>query len=230
MADAVKVRILDRDWHKIMTYLRLAKPDEIIGLAHAEIKDGAINVFDPLILKQKVGPATCEIEPKALVKFIGDHGPIDKVRVVWHSHVDMGARFSTCDRDTSNTLAALGKMMSGASSWWVSIVVNLKQEFECVVDMYSPFRTTIPAEVVLFTESVPGLDEQVKELVERTSQTYSRDWGYSDHGPHGGPYGGSIEVRGGARKGRGNGGASRPDAQEYSHDDVFGEVSLGGGD
>lgn len=233
--DAVKVRISDKDWNKLMSYLRLAKPDEVIGLAHAEIKDGAVLVYDPFILEQTVGPASCEIEPKALVKFIGDHERIDRVKVVWHSHVEMTAKFSSCDRDTSNTLAALGRMMSGPNSWWVSIVVNLKQEYECVVDMYTPFRATIPCEVFVFTENENGVEEEIKTLLKRNSDK----WKGGPHTPipfseehdfH--PYAhGMVEIRGGKRKGREKAEAqtSDHDTKMYTEEDVFRDIDFCGG-
>lgn len=240
--DAIKVRIADRDWNKLMTYLRSANPDEIIGLAHAEIKDGAILVYEPFILDQEVGPATCEITPKALVKFIGEHEKIDKVKCIWHSHVNMTARFSSCDRDTSNTLAAIGQMMSGPNSWWVSIVVNLKQEFECVVDMYQPFRATLPCEIFVFSEDTNGVADEVKALVHRQSEKWKQNQtqGGGDHSHETGPYSGSVVVRGGKRKG-----AAPPDMSpatpgsgskdhdtrrfQYTEDDVFGAIDFGQG-
>lgn len=232
--DAVKVRISDKDWNKLMTYLRLAKPDEVIGLAHAEIKDGAVLVYEPLILEQTVGPASCEIEPKALVKFIGDHERIDRVKVVWHSHVEMTAKFSSCDRDTSNTLAALGRMMSGPNSWWVSIVVNLKQEYECVVDMYTPFRATIPCEVFVFSETDPGMEEQVKSLLHRNSEKWKSGPAWPATGEYGDEFGhGMIEVRGGKRKDRSEKKTQEAhvheDTRRYTEEDVFREIDLGGG-
>jgi proteasome lid subunit RPN8/RPN11 len=236
--DAVKVRIAEKDWNRLMTYLRSAKPDEIIGLGHAEIKDGAILVYDPFILEQEVGPATCEIAPKALVKFISEHDKIDRVKCIWHSHVEMTARFSTCDRDTSNTLAAIGAMMSGPNSWWVSIVINLKQEYECVVDMYTPFRATLPCELFVFNETDPGIENEVKTLVHRSSEKWKHN--QEQHSHETGPYSGSVVVRGGRRKGNGgtpppdtnSGGGAKTDhdTKRYTEEDVFGAVDLTGGD
>lgn len=230
--ETVKVLVSDEDWGKIMAYLRAASPNEIIGLAHAEIKDGAIRVFDPFILKQEVGPATCEIEMKALVEFLSKHEPIEKVKVVWHSHVNMGAHFSSCDRDTSNTLAALGKMMQGSNSWWTSIVINLKQEYECVVDMYKPFRATLPCDILV--AAPPKIVEEVKELVKPRSyaSTSAPAWG-GRGGEECERVSGTVIVRGGKGKHEKSEKSDKTERREserssFTEDDIFREIDLGG--
>jgi proteasome lid subunit RPN8/RPN11 len=216
--DTVKVLVSDEDWGKIMAYLRAASPNEIIGLAHAEIKDGAIRVFDPLILKQEVGPATCEIDMKAMVEFLGTHEPIEKVKCVWHSHVNMGAHFSQCDR------AALGKMIQDSNSWWVSVVINLKQEYECVVDMYKPFRATLPCD--LLVSSNPAISKEVSELVkQRTYQNTAYTAPEAGARDYFEKATGSVVVRGG--KGR-KSEKSEHDKKTYTEDDIFREIDFGG--
>ncbi len=204
-AETIKVYVPEKDWEKILTYCRIAKPMEIMGLAHAEITPkGDVYVAEPLILKQEVTGATCELDKEELVRFIGNYENIAKVKCVWHSHVDMTAKFSSCDRDTSNTMALLGQMMAEGSSWFLSLVVNCKGEYECVVDMYKPFRVKLDAEIMTLIDKNDALEAEVKEL---------------------------LTVRGSSRK---NGGgvtiSAKPkedrESTSYSEDDVFGQLEL----
>lgn len=231
-SNVVPIRIQESDWKKFMAYLRAAKPDEIIGLAHAEIKNGAVYVSNPMIFEQNVGPATCEITPEALAKFIGEYDHIEKVRCVWHSHVEMGAHFSSCDRDTSNTLAALGKMTAGENSWWVSIVINLRQEYEVAVDMYTPFNAKLKGAIQIIGDPVPAeVEEEVKALLKR--RTYgSSTSGYYSGGGHWADRGVVTpcqEDKPGSTKVIVSGGKKREEPKSYTEDSVFGEFHLGGG-
>jgi proteasome lid subunit RPN8/RPN11 len=165
----VPVHIPEADWLKMVAYCKAAEPNEIIGMAHAEIVEAkSFRVWNPFILKQEVGGATCEIEQKALVKFVSGYDKINEVKCVWHSHVNMSAFFSTCDRETSNALANLGSMMQGDNSWFLSIVLNLKREYEVKIDVYKPIKISLPGEIKLVRKDIefPGLKEEVDELVE----------------------------------------------------------------
>jgi proteasome lid subunit RPN8/RPN11 len=170
--DPVIIKMPSRDWRKIMAYCRAANPDEIIGVAHGEIMDGTIHVSNPMILEQEVASASCDVLPAACAKFIGEYPDIAKVKVVWHSHVDMGVKFSGTDRDTSSLLGALGAMTSGPNSWWVSLVVNLSQDYSAVVDIASPFKATLPCIIHFLPDEDREAAEEVKRLVKKKTYSY----------------------------------------------------------
>jgi proteasome lid subunit RPN8/RPN11 len=228
-----RVYVPERDWNRLLAYCRAAKPNEVIGLAHAEIVDGEIVVSSPVIVEQDVTGATCEFDKKKFVEFIGAYPAIEKVKCVWHSHVDMTARFSSCDRDTSNTLALLGSMVRSGASWWVSIVANCKGEYQCVIDMYKPFEMTVEAEVMTMSETFDDITKEVKEKLKPRwsggqtqyigSEHHQGELGYYGYGSRGqGEKSSDVIVRGKSKSGR------DPERQ-YTEDDIFKEISPEGG-
>lgn len=224
----VKVKILERDWQRLLAYCRYAAPNEVGGLAHAEIVNGSVVVSDPFILKQEVSGSNFEMDRKDLVGFISTYERIANVKCVWHSHVQMSAFFSSCDRETSNTLAMLGQMMRGESSWFVSLVLNVKGEYEAKIDMYSPLRCTLEAEVVSLVSKDDEIEKQVKDMCKTRSYHYSSSSeGFQQgelHGVGGSenkpPTGGLIIVGGnGDRKTQPE--KTQTPSEPYSEDDVF---------
>lgn len=168
----MKVWVSSNDWAKLLQYCREAKPNEIMGLAYIEPVDGGFHLYDPFILKQKVGPATCEFDRKEFAKFLGTADNVGKVKCLWHSHVEMSAFFSGCDRETSNGLANVGKTMGGNSSWFFSLVLNVKGEYQAKVDMYKPFEASLPCEVIQFHDDHEAIKKEVADLVEPENRTY----------------------------------------------------------
>ena len=211
----VLVEMAEPDWYKMLAYCRAAKPNEVIGLAHVEIINRRIVVSNPFILPQTVTGSTCEIEQRDLVKFVGKYDEIGKVKCVWHSHVEMSAFFSTCDRDTSQKLAALGTMMRGSESLFVSIVANVKGEYECRVDMFHPFMASLPGEVRVVAPQIDGVEDEVKDMVKKHEPTAYYGGGSSPSG--GGAHQSSFPGFGG--------GTPRPD-ERWTDDDIFAEVQI----
>jgi hypothetical protein len=69
-----------------------------------------------------------------------------KLRLWWHSHVDMGVFWSSTDDTTAKDLAENG------GGWFLSIVGNKRGEYKCRLDMNTPFRIlwdNIPVSVVV---------------------------------------------------------------------------------
>ena len=153
------IKISEDDWNKIRAYCRAASPMEIMGLAEAEIgQGGVINVENPFILKQTVTGSTCEFENGDFARWIGTSETVGRTKVFWHSHVNFSAFFSGTDRETSLRMARLG---GGENRWFVSIVVNLKGEYEAVVDVFHPFEACLPAKVII----VPAKQDEIKKEV-----------------------------------------------------------------
>lgn len=188
MSDKFPVQMSYQDLDKILAYCRHAKPSEIIGLAHAKLEKGVLMVYDPIILPQKVSGAECEIEPKELAKFIGAYDRIADIRCVWHSHVEMTAYFSACDRNTSTTLAALGKMVQGASSWFFSLVINCRGEYEAKIDVFHPIPYTVQCELKTNERPVSPEDEAIKkEVAEKCNRPTYHQSNFGNMGNY--PYG-----------------------------------------
>jgi len=143
--EGLVLKISDKDWQKILNYCKAASPHELMGLAQARITgDSTIEVTDPIILKQKVTGVTCEFDKKDFAQWIGTSENVSDTKVFWHSHVNMEAFFSGTDRETSLRMANIGH---GASKWFVSIVANVKGEYEAVVDVFHPFKACIDARI-----------------------------------------------------------------------------------
>jgi proteasome lid subunit RPN8/RPN11 len=219
-------------WEKIIAYAKAASPNEVIGMAHAKSENGKVVVYDPFILKQTVSRGECEIDKGELAKFIGEHPEIDKVLCVWHSHVDMSAFFSTCDRGTSETLAALGKLLQGEGAWFVSIVVNVKEDYECKIDMFKPIALTLQGEVLIRRDN-EDLRKQVEaEVKEKCSDSRPTWTGYGAGEASHGVYGGSAseQTKNGEHISNGSSGGKRDvvEFKGYTLDELFHLIDSGG--
>lgn len=223
-AKAVRVRIAESDWGRMLAYCRAADPNEIIGLAHAEIADGILTISNPFILKQEVTGSTCEFDQKAFAEFLSSYGALEKVRCVWHSHVRMGAFFSSCDRETSTTLSMIGRMVGGSSSWFVSMVLNIEGKYSCRIDMYKPFEATLDSEIVLVSKRFDDIEKEVKEQVSRRSDAWERNkrGAYQDE-----TYSCNRDLFDGEKVQKKDKDKSRKsDNESYSYDDVFDKYGM----
>lgn len=109
---APRVLLPIKVWSKMLLWSRMA-PEEISGIgAVEEIMDGdrveAIRIKDLYLVKQECTPVETKIAPMDLAKFLRDK-PEDisdeSLRYWWHSHVDMGAGWSSQDRETSDLIS-----------------------------------------------------------------------------------------------------------------------------
>ena len=135
-----------------------------------EDKDGDFILEDPVILKQTVAGANCELDEEALAvhysKMAGKHG--DNIRHCWwHSHHTMGAFWSGTDTSTIES--------NESKDFTVSLVVNLKKEYKLRVQFFYPFEHHEDVDLnFLSHESIVDkeLDSQVKELCSKETYTY----------------------------------------------------------
>ena len=127
-----------------------------------EDKDGDYILEDPVILKQEISTANCELDGQELAihysKMIGKHG--NNVRHCWwHSHHTMGAFWSGTDDATI--------LSHPANDWTLSLVVNLKREYKLRIQFFSPFMHEENVELNFLQEEHDIdniLDAEVKEL------------------------------------------------------------------
>ena len=125
---------------------------------------------DPVILKQEISYANCTMEASALglhySQMIKKHGK--NVRHCWwHSHHTMKAFWSGTDDATI--------LETPAKDWTVSLVVNLKKEYQLRVQFFSPFLHEVNVDLnflEVLTENDAEVDKEVKQLC--TNQVVKR--------------------------------------------------------
>lgn len=81
-------------------------PQEISGLGIVSAKGGTIYVEDALLLTQECSPAETELDREAIaeLQFSLDKNNRDKLRLWWHSHVNMGVFWSGTDEANIRSL------------------------------------------------------------------------------------------------------------------------------
>tara|TARA_R110000824_G_scaffold129621_11_gene291188 strand:- start:2412 stop:3353 length:942 start_codon:yes stop_codon:yes gene_type:complete len=164
-----KFWISQENFDRVIAYAESAYrqyKSEIGGqLVVIEDQDGDFILEDPVILKQEISAANCELDGQELAihysKMIGKYG--NNVRHCWwHSHHTMGAFWSGTDHDTI--------ISHPADDWTLSLVVNLKREYKLRIQFFNPFMHEENVELNFLTEEHDIdnlLDAEVKELCEK---------------------------------------------------------------
>ena len=161
-----KFWISHENFNKVIAYAESAYRQfkcEIGGqLVVLEDESGDFILEDPVILKQEISGANCELDGEELAihysKMIGKHG--NKVRHCWwHSHHTMGAFWSGTDDATI--------LSHPANDWTLSLVVNLKREYKLRIQFFKPFLHEENVELNFLQEEHDTnevIDEEVKNL------------------------------------------------------------------
>ena len=121
--------ITKNDWDKIQGYATIAYDKhkcEIGGMMVMIMDDqGDYLMQDPVILKQDISGAQCDLDDEALAAYYGQalhkYGPGTRF-VWWHSHHTMAAFWSGTD---TNTIEG-----TPTADFSVSLVINLKGEYK----------------------------------------------------------------------------------------------------
>ncbi len=125
-----------------MTYYIDVIDYEISGLGIVEkLSSGDVLVTDIFLLEQEVTGAETTLDPAALGKFWNEKlnepdFPVEKVKLWWHSHVDMSVFWSTTDIATIENLDT----EQDEENWWLSIVGNKSGDRKARIDVYKPHR------------------------------------------------------------------------------------------
>lgn len=133
-----QVMITAKARQKLQCYIDLC-PEEISGLGVVEPRENDFLITDVFLFEQKVTGGSTELDQKDVGKFLfeaiksgRDPG---KLKVWWHSHVNMGTFWSLhMDEPTIERLQC---------EYLISLVGTKQGEFQCRIDLYSPFRMTI---------------------------------------------------------------------------------------
>ena len=135
----MEVYIDKKDWDKIINYARCASQKwstEIGGMAVTlQDKDGDWKIQDPVIMKQEVSAALCELDKTELAAYYSAMAMKYKNHNMrfcwWHSHAEMSAFWSGTDTNT------IDEYEDGDLSF--ALVVNVKEEYKCRVSVWKPF-------------------------------------------------------------------------------------------
>jgi len=157
-------------WSKIHEWVKIA-PGEISGLGSVTREsEDVFYVDDVYLLEQECDASETELKEEPLAKFLSEWDASGKdvadLRFWWHSHANMAAFWSgQDDRCVENCKN---------SAFWVSMVINKKNEHLTRVDFWNPFRMKF--DQVDLSVRYPSIDvvEQCKEDYERcvTHVTY----------------------------------------------------------
>ncbi|MCL2869218.1 Mov34/MPN/PAD-1 family protein [Candidatus Saccharibacteria bacterium] len=131
-------------WQKMMAYVQ-ACPDEINGFGYIQITgENTLYLSDVFILEQTVSGVSTDVDDQALHRHINDmvQAGINTalLRFQWHSHVYMPAFFSATDD------ACIARY---PCEWMVSLVTNKYGEYQAQLDIYRPFKLSLPITVEL---------------------------------------------------------------------------------
>ena len=135
----MEICIEEKDWDKIINYARCASDEwgtEIGGMA-VTIKrdDGDWQIMDPVIMKQEVSGALCELDKTELAQYYSKMAVKYKNKEMrfcwWHSHAKMDAFWSGTDINT------IDEYEDGDLSF--ALVVNVREEYKCRVSIWKPW-------------------------------------------------------------------------------------------
>ena len=148
----MEVYIIKKDWDKIINYARCASDKwstEIGGMA-VTIQDdeGDWVIKDPVIMKQEVSAALCELDKTELAAYYSKMAMKYKKKNMrfcgGHSHAQMGAFWSGTDTNT------IDEYEDGDLSF--ALVVNVKEEYKCRVSVLKPFTIHEYVELQIITD------------------------------------------------------------------------------
>ena len=180
MADA-EFAITKKDWDKIQGYATIAYDKhkcEIGGMMVMVMDDaGDYLMQDPVILKQEISGAECDLDDDALAEYYGKalhkYGPGTRF-VWWHSHHTMAAFWSGTDMKTIEG--------TPTADFSVSLVINLKGEYKLRVQYFHPIN--IGEDIELNILNAPGkytkdMEKEVKALCEVPTVSVIKYGGYT---------------------------------------------------
>jgi len=134
-------------WQKMLAYVQ-ACPVEVNGFGFIDNDNGNYQVDDVFILKQTASPAGVENEAVDIAQMLYEitrtGGNPGRVKLQWHSHVDMAAYFSTVDLNNIESY--------NGGNWMVSLVLNKRCEYDARLDIFQPQRIWSPVLVSVSTQ------------------------------------------------------------------------------
>lgn len=173
----MQVYIEQKDWDKIINYARCASDKwgtEIGGMAVTkQDDDGDWQILDPVIMKQEVSAALCELDKTELAAYyskVAMKYKKDNIRFCWwHSHAKMSAFWSGTDTNT------IDEYEDGDLSF--ALVVNVKEEYKCRVSVWKPFTMHEDVELeIIGKEDGYKIPKKIEKEVESQCTQPQRNW------------------------------------------------------
>lgn len=131
MTNEMRIQIDFMTYWKIQHWIDKADFREVQGLGKVVSENGVFKVTSAILLPQKVGATSTEIDAKDVGKamfFLKDEP--GELRFWWHSHVKMPVFWSGTDTDTIQEL--------GDGGWYVCTVFNQRRESRTCLYQKSP--------------------------------------------------------------------------------------------
>lgn len=179
--------IPDAVYQKVMFWINKSNQEVSgFGSLNYDADKGLFTVRDAILLKQKVGPASTEIDPAAIGKAMYEmRDEPNALKWHWHSHVNMGVFWSADDRKLIDEL--------GSQGWILASVFNKSREVR------TAFSTMMDCELMgqkvvkeVFIDEIPTVverflpEDDVKQWEAQFSANVTEDkpvgkseaWGY----------------------------------------------------
>lgn len=138
-------------WQKIMAYTGLC-PQEINGFGYIHRTGDDVSLIDVFILEQRVTDGTADVSAEVMDRHIHEmlqqDIPTGLLRFQWHSHVH-GAVY--CSHIDEANIEELGEN----TDWIVSLVVNKRGDHYAQLDIFRPFRQSIPIKMMIVLPPIP---------------------------------------------------------------------------
>ena len=173
----MEVYITKKDWNKIINYARCSSDKwgtEIGGMAVTiQDKDGDWQIKDPVIMKQEVSAALCELDKAELALYYSQAAMKYKNKNMrfcwWHSHAKMEAFWSGTDTNT------IDEYEDGDLSF--ALVVNVKEEYKCRVSVWKPFTIHEDVELTILNNvdkhKIPKkIEQEVVEMCTKPEKSW----------------------------------------------------------
>ena len=156
-------------YNKIMFFVDNTD-NEISGMGRLVFSEGKANVTNVYLLEQEVGPAKTDIDETSLSKLMYESRADDGLlNFWWHSHVNMGSRFSCTDDETIKEI--------GGRGFVIAMVINKRREYQIVYHSKGDDKTPMVwQEMDLVIDHGNGdlAEEWKKEIAEKCKvKTYS---------------------------------------------------------
>lgn len=142
--------------------------DEISGLGKVRRLGNRILIEEIYLLKQESSSSTTDLDMAAVADFMTEmikhEGPVEHLKLWWHSHGNMGAFWSGTDEKT---------VQGFENEWMVSLVVNRRGEYKCRLDVYNPVHLVVEDAELCITAPEPSkeLRDLIKKEVEKKVKT-----------------------------------------------------------
>jgi hypothetical protein len=144
---------------KLQLYANLC-PFEISGLGEIEIVPAGFLVRDLFLLKQRCYHTYTELLPdyvaRFLISFVEQGKDPVKLKLWWHSHVDMDVFWSPIDDYTARGFQ---------NDYMLSLVTNKAREHLCRLDIYQPLKLTIDRLPVAMPHQSHGEEKGIRDLI-----------------------------------------------------------------